>query len=92
MTVLVEVVRQADVHASRSGAAQCVDNDRADRIGQPDVVDRDLQRVLRPRDPAGEGVRDLLGCLPAVDERAELDQDADALAVRIAALCARLAA
>jgi hypothetical protein len=92
MPVLVEVVREANVHAARGRAGQCIDEDRADRIGQADVVDRDLERVLRLRDPIGEGVRDLVGGLPTVDERAELDQGADALAARIAALCARLAA
>ena len=55
-----------------------------------EVVDRDLQRVLRPADERGQRLRGLLGRLPAVRQCAELDQDG--FAARIDALCARLAA
>ena len=90
MAVGVEVVGEPYADATPGCADQCVVQDRPDRIRQPDVVDRDLERVLRGGEPVGERVHDLLGGLAPVGERANLDQEA--LAERIAALCARLAA
>jgi hypothetical protein len=64
--------------------------DRADGVGQVDVVDRDLERVLRRGDPVGERVRDLLGGLAAVGEGA--DVYCVVFAARCAVLWARFAA
>jgi hypothetical protein len=87
---VVEVVREPHLDAAGGGVLECLDEYRADGIRQPDVVDRDLERVLCGRDPVGENSDDLLGSLAPVGEGANFDQEA--LAARIAALCARLAA
>ena len=69
---MVEVVGEPDVDAARGGAFQRIADDRRERIGQPDVVDRDLERVLRGRDEVGERVCGLFRRLAAVGERPEL--------------------
>ena len=87
--VLVEVVGEPDVDAARGGACHRV-GERSRRPGRAGGCRRSRSRaVLRLRDPAGERVRDLVGGLAAVGERAELDR---ALAARAAALRARFAA
>ena len=57
--------------------------------GQVEVVDRDLERLLRAADEVRERVRRALRGLRSVGERVDVDQDAFA---RISALCARFAA
>jgi hypothetical protein len=69
---MLEVVGQPDVHAARGGGFQCVADDRGQRIGQPDVVDRDLEGVLRGRDEVGERVCGLFRRLTAVGESPDL--------------------
>jgi hypothetical protein len=86
---VVEVVRETDRDAACSGLRECVADDLRERVGQPDVVDRDLERVLRLRDPVREQVRDLVRRLAAVGQRRELYRAAFA---RSSALCARFAA
>ena len=85
----VDVVRETDGDAARGRPRQRVAHDRTDRAGQVDVVDRDLERLLRRRDELGERVRDLVGGLPAVGERADVYC---AVFARSDALYARLAA
>jgi hypothetical protein len=86
----VEVVGEADVDAARRGAGECVADDRADGVGEVDVVDRDLERVLRTSDEVGERVRGVLGRLAAVGECADVYRAV--FAARCAALYSRLAA
>jgi hypothetical protein len=87
--ILVDVVREADRDAAgRSGGQRALD-DRRERVRQPKVVDRDVERVLRGAEPVGERVGRLLRRLAAVGEGAKLYAFAFA---RIAALCARFAA
>jgi hypothetical protein len=69
---MVEVVGQPHVDAARGGALQGIAYDRRQRIRQPDVVDGDLERVLRGRDEIGEGVCGLFRRLAAVGERPDL--------------------
>jgi len=90
MVVVLEVVGEPNADAARGGVRERVAQDGAGGIRQPDVVDRDVEAVLCGREPVGEGVEDLLRGLAPVGEGAELDQEA--LAARIAALWARLAA
>jgi hypothetical protein len=58
-------------------------------VGEPEVVDRDVEGALRGRDEAGERLRDLDRRLAAVGERPELDQPDCCAFMR--ALYARLA-
>jgi hypothetical protein len=73
---MVEVVGQPDVDAARGGASQGIADDRCERIRQPNVVNRDLERVLRRRDEVGECVRGLFRRLTAVGERPDLYRSA----------------
>ena len=84
---MVDVVREANRDTAFDRVRERAADDRRERLGQPHVVDRDLERVARRRDPVGEGVRDLLRRLAAVGERADLYR-----AARCSALWARLAA
>ena len=86
---MVEVVREPHRDTAVGGAGERSDHRLRKRIGQPEVVDRDLERALRCPDPIGEGARCLLRRLPAVGERPDLYVAAFA---RCAALCARFAA
>jgi hypothetical protein len=85
----VEVVRKPDRDAAARRADERVADDCGDRVRQAQVVDRDVDGVLRRREPVGEQVTDLLRRLPAVGERADVYRAAFA---RSSALCARFAA
>ena len=69
---MVEVVGQPDLDAARGGAFQGIADNRRQRIGQPDVVNGDLERVLRGRDEVGERMCSLFRRLAAVGERPDL--------------------
>ncbi len=69
---MVEVVGEPDGDPSRGRAFQRIDDDRRKWIGQPDVIDRDLERPLRGGDEIGECVCGLFRRLPAVGESPEL--------------------
>lgn len=86
---MVDVVGEPDGDAARGRVREGAVDDRVERCGEVEVVDRDLERVLRLRDEAGERVRGVLGRLAAVGQGAELDQD---FAARNDALYARFAA
>jgi hypothetical protein len=72
--LLVEVVREPDRNAACLRLLECRAQDVGERIGEPDVVDRDVERPLRLREPAGEEIRDLVGLLAAVSQRADVDR------------------
>ena len=86
---MVKVVREANVDAACGRRGQRIDDDRRQRIRQPDVVDRDLERPLRRRDEIGECVCGLFRRLAAVGERPDLYR---APFARCSALRARFAA
>ena len=71
---MVDVVGEADGDAARGCRGERTVDDRVERRRQAEVVDRDLERVLRLRDEVGERVRRPLGGLAAVGERLQLDQ------------------
>jgi hypothetical protein len=79
--VVVEVVGEPYGDAALRGSGEGVLDDGRELIGEPDVVDGDLEGALRGADPVGERVRCLLCALAAVGERAKLYR---------AALCAAL--
>jgi hypothetical protein len=86
---MVEVVREAHRDAAAGGAGERLDHRLRERVGQPQVVDRDLEGSLRRSDPIGERVRCLRRRLPAVGERPDVYLAAFA---RCSALYARFAA
>jgi hypothetical protein len=61
-------------------------DDRRELGRQVDVVDCDLERPPRGADEVGERVRDVVGLLAAVRQRADFERDLSS------ALCARFAA
>ena len=69
---MVEVVGEPDVDAPCGGGRQRTADDRRERVRQPDVVDRDLERALRGGDEVGECVRGLFRGLAAVGESPDL--------------------
>jgi hypothetical protein len=71
---MVEVIRQPDCDAARVGVAQRAADDRGEIVRQMQVVDRDVERVLRGADESGERVRGLGGRLAAVGQRADFDR------------------
>jgi hypothetical protein len=90
VVVLLEVVGESHRDAARCRLGECTEETGPGGIREPDVVDRDVEAVLRRGEPVGEQLDDLRGGLAAVGESPELDQEA--LAARIAALWARFAA
>ena len=88
--VVVDVVDETHRDATLRRADERVADDRGERVAEPYVVDRDVERVLRRGEEGSERVRGVLRRLPAVRERAELYTCA--LAARSSALCARFAA
>jgi hypothetical protein len=69
---VVDVVGEPDRDAARECGLERFANDCFERIREPDVVDRNLERALRRRDEVGKQTRDLLRRLAAVGERPEL--------------------
>ena len=86
---MVDVVGEPDLDPARGGVDEGALDDRCERVRQPEVVDRDLERLLGGRDEAGERVGDVLRRLAAVGERPDLYLAAFA---RCSALYARFAA
>ena len=70
---MVEVVEQPDVDAALVRADQCVADDRGRVVVEVDVVERELERLLRRRDEVRDSVRDVEGGLPAVGQRVDGD-------------------
>jgi hypothetical protein len=56
------------------GVAQRAADDRGEIVRQMQVVDRDVERVLRSADEFGERVRGVGGRLAAVGQRADFDR------------------
>ena len=85
---MVDVVREPDRDAALRRADESVSDGVADGTGEPEVVERDVERLLRAVEEADDGASDFVGRLAAVGERADLDQ----VFARCEALYARLAA
>jgi hypothetical protein len=85
--VLVE--GEPDGHASPRCVLERARDEALRLVGEPEVVDRDVEPALRGRDERGERLRDLDRRLAAVGERPELDQPACCAFMR--ALYARFA-
>jgi hypothetical protein len=81
---VVDVVGEPYTDAALVRVGERSFDDRRQLRRQVDVVDRDLERVLRDVEEVGERVRDVGGGLAAVRQRADFDLSS--------ALCARLAA
>jgi hypothetical protein len=72
--VLVEGEPHGDTAAGR--VLERTRDEALGLVGEAEVVDRDIEAVLRRRDEARERLRDLDRRLAAVGERPELDQPA----------------
>jgi hypothetical protein len=81
---VVDVVREADGDAARAGIRQRPLQRFGERRRQVEVVDGDVERPARGAEEVGQQVRDVLGGLAAVGQRADFD--------RSSALWARFAA
>jgi hypothetical protein len=68
---MVDVVGEAHGDAAIGRFGEGALDDRCQRVRQPDVVHRDLERAAGRRDPVGELMSDLLRRLTAVGERPE---------------------
>jgi hypothetical protein len=84
---VVEVVGEAHCDAALRRVDKGALDDREELGREVEVVESDLERSLRRRDPVGDFVRSLFRRLAAVGERVKLYR-----AAFIAALCARFAA
>jgi hypothetical protein len=84
---VVDVVGEPNRDAALGGADERVADGVADGTGEPEVVERDVERLLCAVEEVDDGAPDLVGGLAAVGERADLDQ----VFARSEALYARLA-
>jgi hypothetical protein len=71
---MVDVVCQPDRDTACVRVAQRAADRRREIVGQVEVVDRDVERVLRGADEVGERLRGLGGRLAAVGQRADFDR------------------
>jgi hypothetical protein len=72
-TAAVDVVEKPHCDPSPRGGAQLVGDDRAGRVGKPDVVKGKLQGPPRGSQEVGDPARDVVGLLAAVAESEDLD-------------------
>jgi hypothetical protein len=72
--LLVEVVEQADVDAAVVRADERVPHDVGRVVVQAQVVERELERLLRGRNEVRDSVRDVERGLPAVGQRVDGDR------------------
>ena len=75
MLRVVGVVREPDGDAALCGGDERAGDDRPQLVPEVEVVDRDLERVLRAGEKVGERAGGALCRLRAVGQRLELDQD-----------------
>ena len=71
---MVDVVREPHGDAAFVRGSQRAADRRREVVGQVEVVDRDVERVLRGADEVGERLRSLGGRLAAVGQRADFDR------------------
>jgi hypothetical protein len=70
---MVDVVDEPHRDAAGVRVAQRAPDDRDEIVGKVEVVDRDVERMLRRGEEAGERVRGVDGRLAAVDQRPDFD-------------------
>jgi hypothetical protein len=70
---IVDVVREPNGDAAVVRAAQRSADDRDEVVRKVQVVDRDVERVLRGGEEAGQRIRGVDGRLAAVDQCADFD-------------------
>jgi hypothetical protein len=68
------VERDPHGHAARRGVAQRPGHAVADRAGQADVVEREVERRARRHQPVDQPAADRVGPLSAADQCAEGDR------------------
>jgi hypothetical protein len=71
---MVDVVREPDGNAAFVRVAQRAAYRRREVVGQVQVVDRDVERVLRGAEEVSERLRGVGGRLAAVGQRADFDR------------------
>ncbi len=71
---MVDVVREPDGDSARVRVAEGATDRRREVVGQVEVVDRDVEGVLRRADERGERLGGLGGRLAAVGQRADFDR------------------
>ena len=71
---MVDVVREPDRDAAFVRGAQRTADRRREIVRQVEVVDRDVERVLRGAEEASERLRGVGGRLAAVGQRADFDR------------------
>jgi hypothetical protein len=71
---MVDVVREPDRDAPRMRIAQCAADGCQEVVGKVQVVDRDVEGMLRRADERGKRLRGLGGRLAAVGQRADFDR------------------
>lgn len=71
---MVDVVREPDGDAARMRVAEDAADGGPEVAGQVEVVDRDVEGVLRRADECGERLGGLGGRLAAVGQRADFDR------------------
>ena len=71
---MVDVVGQPDRHPAIARALQGAADDLGRRVVQANVVERDVEALLRRVDEVRDGLRDLGRGLPAVRQRADVDR------------------
>jgi hypothetical protein len=71
---VVDVVDEPDRHAAAGGALERPDYERPRLVAEPEVVERELERPLGGVEEAGDVAGDVERALPAVGQRADVDQ------------------
>jgi hypothetical protein len=71
---VVDVVREPDGDAAIVRGSERAADDRVEIVGEMEVVDRDVERVLRRGEEPGERVRGVGGRLAAVGQRPDFDR------------------
>ena len=82
---MVEVVGETDGDPALRGGDEGAADDLVELRREVEVVDRDLERLLRVCEELGERVGGLLGRLAAVDQRVDFDASHSALCAFFAA-------
>jgi hypothetical protein len=70
---VVEVVGEADTHAAIYGRDERVPDDVRGRACQAEVVEREVEPLLRGTDEGGNGMRDLVCGLTPVGQEPQLE-------------------
>jgi hypothetical protein len=83
LLAVVDVVGQPYGDPARAGAREGAADDLRRRVVEPDVVERDVEAALGSIDEIRDRLRDLGRSLPAVGQRADVDQERSALSLAL---------